>query len=204
MFQFIRNLIKGTASDFPCKTQGKVNILEKNGGKIIVHPTVFLNSLQEGYHVGMPFETTLITDKPGALIQVGENCRIHGSYIHAWHRITIGRNVLIAAGTNIIDANGHSGNIRYARFREYFQDTPKEISIGDYVWIGMNCMILKGVTIGECAIIAAGSVVKETIPAFSVVEGNPAKVVHTFNSKEALDSAYPLDKLASEEGFFSY
>ena len=111
---------------------------------------------------------------------------------------------MIAAGTNIVDSNGHSTNIRYARFRRNFRDKPKPIYIADFVWIGMNCSILKGVEIGECAIISAGSVVKESVPPFSVVEGNPAKVIHVYDSEEALEETYPLEKLALEEGYYNY
>ena len=53
----------------------------------------------------------------------------------------------------------------------------KPITIKDKVWIGMNVIILKGVTIGEGAVIGAGSVVTQDVPAWSVVAGNPAKVV---------------------------
>lgn len=187
-----------------CQIQGKVNLLEKNGGIIEVHPSVLLNSMQEGYHVGMPFETTLLADAEGAIICIGENSRIHGTYIHAWKRVEIGRNVLIAAGTSIVDSNGHSSNVRYARYRQNFKDTPQDVVIRDYVWIGMNCSILKGVTIGECAVVSAGSVVKESIPAFAVVEGNPAKVVCQLDPKEALEENYPLDKLRKEDGFYCY
>lgn len=186
------------------ESHGRINCIEKNGGRIEIHPSVILNSKQEGYHVGMPFEATLLADAPGALIQVGEGCRIHGAYIHAWDKVIIGRNVLIAAGTNIIDSNGHSANIRYARFRPNFKDQPKEIKIGDFAWLGMNSTILKGVEIGECAIVTAGSVVKESVPAFSIVEGNPARVVHVFSPDEALPEDYPQSLLSKEKYFFVY
>lgn len=55
----------------------------------------------------------------------------------------------------------------------------KPIKICDDAWIGMNCIILKGVTIGEGAIVGAGSVVTKDVPAWTVVAGNPAKVVKT-------------------------
>ena len=51
------------------------------------------------------------------------------------------------------------------------------ITICDDAWIGMNCIILKGVTIGEGAIVGAGSVVTKDVPAWTVVAGNPARVV---------------------------
>ena len=57
----------------------------------------------------------------------------------------------------------------------------KPIKICDDAWIGMNCIILKGVTIGEGAIVGAGSVVTKDVPAWTVVAGNPAKVVKTLS-----------------------
>jgi len=52
-----------------------------------------------------------------------------------------------------------------------------KISIHDNVWIGFNSIILKGVTIGENAIIGAGSVVREDIPANCVASGNPCRII---------------------------
>jgi acetyltransferase-like isoleucine patch superfamily enzyme len=68
----------------------------------------------------------------------------------------------------------------------------------------MNCSILKGVEIGECSIISAGSVVKDSVPAFCTAEGNPAKIVRRFNSEDALEVGCPLEMLSSEDGFFVY
>jgi acetyltransferase-like isoleucine patch superfamily enzyme len=192
------------APNFPCRVQGPVHLVARNGGALDIHPTVLLNSLRDGYHVGMPFDTTLIADRAGAVIRIGEGCRIHGSYIHAWEHVLIGKSVLIAAGTNIVDSNGHSGAVRHARFRQHFQDRPKGIRIGDYAWIGMNATILKGSDIGECAIVAAGSVVRGVVPPFSVVEGNPARVVRQFDPADALEASHPMDELRHEDGFFSY
>ncbi len=186
------------------RTRGEVTVVTKNGGTVEVHPTALLNSLPTGYHVGMPFKTALLVDRPGAFIRIGAECRIHGSYIHAWKGITIGRGVLIAAGTNIVDAHGHSTDVRYARFRRYFHDRPEEIRIDDYAWIGMNCTILKGVHVGECAIVASGSVVREDVPAFAVVEGVPARVVRRLNPGDALPESYPLEELSREDGYYEY
>lgn len=55
--------------------------------------------------------------------------------------------------------------------------TPKQVKIGKNVWIGANCTILPGVTIGDNSVIGAGSVVVKNIPANSIAVGNPAKII---------------------------
>jgi acetyltransferase-like isoleucine patch superfamily enzyme len=57
----------------------------------------------------------------------------------------------------------------------------KQITIEDDVWIGANCVITAGVTIGKHAIVGAGSVVTKDIPQFSVAVGNPARVIKKYN-----------------------
>lgn len=58
-----------------------------------------------------------------------------------------------------------------------FRESDKPIAIGNGVWIGMRCLILDGVTIGDGAIVAAGAVVTKDVPPFAVVGGIPAKVL---------------------------
>src|SRR5205809_838616 len=71
----------------------------------------------------------------------------------------------------------------------YFKDRPARpklktapVKIANNVWIGMNAVILKGVTIGENSVVAAGSVVTKSIPPNTVVAGNPAIVVKQFQA----------------------
>jgi len=61
------------------------------------------------------------------------------------------------------------------------QVNTKQITIEDNVWVGANCTITAGVTIGRHAIIGAGSVVTKNIPAYSVAVGNPARVIKKYN-----------------------
>jgi len=56
-----------------------------------------------------------------------------------------------------------------------------EIVIEDDVWIGANCVVLAGVTIGKHSVIAAGSIVTKSIPPFAVAVGNPAKIIKKYN-----------------------
>lgn len=122
----------------------------------------------------MAFPTTLLIDKKNAKIEIGANTRINGAYIHAQKSIRIGKNCVIASGVNIMDSNGH---ILYSDNRTIGRDSPKEITIGDNVWLGLNAIILKGTYIGDNCVIAAGSVVKGSFPPNSLIIGNPGKVV---------------------------
>lgn len=152
-------------------------VLASSGASIIVGEHVYLRSDPNGYHTGMPFPASLIADRKGACITIGDNCRLNGSYVHAQSSISIGDNCVIAAGVNIIDANGHqviSAN------RTIGRDDPKPIRIGNNVWIGVNALILKGANIGDNSIVSAGSVVGGgDYPRNSLIQGNPAKVVAT-------------------------
>lgn len=153
---------------------GKSNLICIRGAEIRLGESVTLNSKQLGYHGGMPCRTTLIADKKGARIHVGSGCRINGAYIHACKSVSIGNNCVIASGVNILDSNGHeliSGN------RTSGTDIPKEIEIGNNVWVCMNAIILKGTRIGDNCVIGANSVVKGFFPANAVIQGNPAQIV---------------------------
>ena len=149
-----------------------------NGGRVCIESNVLLRGRKNGYHAGMPFGTTLLSDASGSLINVGNNCRINGAYIHAQKKITIGNSCVIASGVNIIDSNGH---VLFSNDRTIGRDEPKEIVIGNNVWIGLNCIILKGTNIGDNSVVAAGSVVKGDFPANSLIQGNPAVVMKTLN-----------------------
>ena len=129
----------------------------------------------------------------GGEIQIGERCFV-GEYTKIWsgNRITIGHDVLISDNVHIVDTNSHEMN-HIERAEGYlniinFGHTDKQtnintapITIGNYAWINFNSIILKGVTIGEGAIVAAGSVVTKDVPPFALVGGNPAKVIKYLN-----------------------
>lgn len=141
---------------------------------IFLGENVILNSSNRTYHVNMFTRVKLMCDKPNASISVGNNTRIHGSCIHAFEKIEIGENCLIAANCQIFDSNGHSTKIS---LRHSNQGNSKPIKIGNNVWIGTGCVILPGTMIGNGSIIAAGSVVLGEIPEHTIFGGNPAKLL---------------------------
>ena len=89
--------------------------------------------------------------------------------------VTIGDRVLVGYRTQILSANHEipSGMERVFDAGHEF----KPITIGDDVWIGANCVILPGISVGEGAIVGAGSVVTKDVAAFAVVGGVPAKII---------------------------
>jgi acetyltransferase-like isoleucine patch superfamily enzyme len=107
----------------------------------------------------------------------------------AEHRIEIGSHCLISWNVGIADSDFHplepAQRLVDARaLAPFYRDRPARptlrtapVSIADNVWIGMNAVILKGVSVGENSVVAAGSVVTKPVPANVVVAGNPAVVV---------------------------
>lgn len=83
---------------------------------------------------------------------------------------------MIAAGTKISDSNGHPINpISRLNHLPPEEESIHPVIIQDNVWIGQDCFIFPGVTIGEGSVISARSVVRSNIPSYTIVSGNPAK-----------------------------
>lgn len=108
----------------------------------------------------------------GAKLNLGSGFFNSNIKIRCHERIEIGENVAISHDVTIMDSDAHEG------LWEGYEKT-KPIKIGNHVWIGTRVTILKGVTIGDNAIIAAGSVVTKDIPNNTIVAGVPAKVIKT-------------------------
>lgn len=105
-----------------------------------------------------------------ATLSIGTGYMSFDSIIRCSEKITIGNGVFIAEGVLIRDSDGHS-----IISEPHKNKAP--IVIGNHVWIGSRATILKGVTIGDGAIIAAGAVVTKDVPPKTLVGGVPAKVI---------------------------
>lgn len=119
--------------------------------------------------IGINRPCSISTNTEKARILIGENCGFSGSVIGAFTYIEIGNNVRCGANTLITDSDWHSDD---PRSRE-----SKEIIIGNNVWLGVNVVVLKGVTIGENTLIGANSLVTKSIPANVIAAGNPCKIL---------------------------
>jgi acetyltransferase-like isoleucine patch superfamily enzyme len=106
-------------------------------------------------------------------IELGGNTFIAGKMmLISKASVKIGRDCAIAWGVTVSDHDFHK---LYKDGVQKVETAP--IVIGNSVWIGMNATILKGVTIGDGAVVAAGSVVTRDVPTRAVVGGNPAKII---------------------------
>ena len=127
-----------------------------------------------GDNTRIGYSTQLMTY--GGNIKIGSECVINQNCILYGHGgLEIGNNVIIAAHTIIIPANHNYGNIEKPIM--YQGESRKGIKIESNVWIGANCVILDGVTIGSGSVIGAGSVVAKSIAKNSIAVGNPANVI---------------------------
>lgn len=125
----------------------------------------------------------------GGEIQIGDWCYLgEGARLWSAAGITIGDRVLISHDVELHDTNAHarSASERYVQFRELLATghqralpnvARKAVVIGNDVWIGFRSVVLKGVVIGDGAIVAANSLVLDDVPPWTVVAGAPAQVV---------------------------
>src|ERR1700712_1653640 len=91
-----------------------------------------------------------------------------GSEFNAIESIRIGQNCLIASGSRFID---HNHGTELGTPMKLQPEVSAAIVVGSDVWIGANCVVLKGVTIGDGAIVAAGSIVTKSVEAYTIVGG---------------------------------
>lgn len=109
----------------------------------------------------------------GTLV-VRNGTMIHApTYIFVARRVEIGERCLLARGITIMDSDWHKLAIGDEKPKERIE----EVIIKDHCWIGQNAMILKGITIGEGAIVGANSVVTRDVEPRTMVVGNPARVI---------------------------
>lgn len=94
-----------------------------------------------------------------------------GTYFQAFGKINIGRGSYIAQNVGIITANHNLHDLD-------LHSQPRDVNIGEKCWIGMNSVVLPGVTLGPHTIVGAGSVVTKSFPKGNcVIAGNPAKII---------------------------
>lgn len=162
-------------------------------GAATIHNNRERSAIQVGANTHIKGE--LLTFAHGGEIAIGEYCYI-GEQSHIWsaRKINIGNRVLISHNVNIFDSLTHPVNPdeRHQHYLEIITRGHPErlnleeapVQIDDDAWIGCQAIILRGVTIGKGAIVAAGAIVTKDVPPLCIVAGNPACVVRYLEPHE--------------------
>lgn len=155
------------------KFRGKIYYF--GNGKLDIGANTVINSGRISNPVGGCQTTFYIINN--AQVKIGENCGISNSTICAAKGIVIGNRSIIGGNCCLYDTDFHSIDYLERRNKPDKGIKTASICIGEDVFIGANSMILKGITIGDRSIVAAGSVVTRDIPADQLWGGNPAKKI---------------------------
>ncbi len=142
---------------------------------------------------GSIFLGSITCQRKEAAVAIGSNTSFSASLIDCAERVEIGDDTMISWGCVITDHDSHS--LRWSERsndvrgtlqgkKDWSHVAVKPVVIGSKCWIGMHVLILKGVTIGEGAVVAAGAVVTRDVPAWTIVGGNPARVIRAIPGEE--------------------
>ena len=143
-------------------------------GWILAYNKTKFNSIGKNTAISYKCHFTYATISIGDFSYIGPYCifqSVHGE-------IEIGNHVMFGPGVHI-----HGGNHVTNKIGFFMNTVTKEagsdgkVIIEDDVWVGANAIILKGVTIGEGAVVAAGSIVIKNVQPYSIVAGSPAKII---------------------------
>lgn len=154
---------------------GRIHIAKfADGGTIRIGRNVVINSSFEANPVG-GFRTVFLIKGPEALIEIDDDAGMSNAMIAAYEHVYIGKNVNLGAGCKIMDTDFHSLDLDERLRNVNIPHRPVRIEAGAF--IGTEAIILKGVTVGEASVVAAGAVVAKSIPAGEIWGGNPAKFI---------------------------
>lgn len=169
--------MKGIAYGDDCLFYGRPTLRCHEGSQIILGNGIRVDSRPRANPVGNPISSQLMTMAPGALLKLEDEVGISSTAISASASVTIGRKTIIGAGCVIFDSDIHVPDHENGGWGTDPAATARPIVIGSEVFIGTRCIIMKGVTIGDRAIVAAGAVVTKDVPPGYIVGGNPARVI---------------------------
>lgn len=150
-----------------------------NGSSIIIGDNCQFRSGALTNLFGINHPCILSTHNSGAVINIGSGSGFSGTTIGCAENIEIGKDVLVGANSVITDFDWHSMD---PMNRNDGPKTARKVVIGDRVWIGANCLVLKGVIIGENTVVGAGSIVTTDLPANMICAGNPCKPIRALKT----------------------
>ncbi|MDP2723610.1 MAG: acyltransferase [Bacteroidales bacterium] len=175
-------------------------LMPKNQARPRLWVTLFINPFKHHKGKGSLIRHSVRMDvMPFNYFSLGDNSTIEdfSTINNGVGDVTIGNNVRIGLSNTLIGPITIGNDIMFAQnivlsgLNHGYEDislpisdqpvTTKPIIIQDEVWIGANAVITAGVTVGKHSIVAAGSVVVKSVPPYSIVGGNPAKLLKQYN-----------------------
>lgn len=183
---FNRLYFRLKGGDFGTNLDVKARVYVSGPGRIIIGDDFRCSSGADINPLCRNLRAAFHTVTPKSKIVIGDRVGMSSPCIWAKDCITIGNDVQIGGDCLILDNDAHPHDYIQRRrgyteeigVDNYLKTIPTApITIGNDVWIGTRCIILKGVSIGERSIIAAGSVVVSDIPADCIAGGNPCKII---------------------------
>lgn len=158
----------------PAQFYGLARFIRHPQGRMLLGRDLVFRSAASSNTIGLN-RRCFFSVTAGATLQIGDGCGFSGTVIAAQQQITLGDGVMCGANVTITDADRHPLDALARQLGEAGACAP--VVIGDQVWLGMNVVVLKGVTIGAGAVIAANSLVVSDIPSGCLAAGQPAKVL---------------------------
>lgn len=157
-------------------TNGIPFISVVRGGQCSIGNNFKMNNTIAANPIGRIQKCSLFVDKNG-ILKIGDTVAISYTAIYCSHQITIQDNVMIGGGTCIYDTDFHPLTLEDRLNNNDEKTASGAVIIEENAFIGANCTILKGVTIGNNSIVGACSVVTKSIPPNEIWAGNPAKFI---------------------------
>ena len=139
---------------------GALSFLVAERGTIEVGPGVWLRTELAPIHLAA---------YDGGTLAIGPEAVLSGCQLSATRSLVLGRRAWVGPGTRILDSS-HDLDAERLEF-----DAPAPIAIGDCAWVAADCTVMKGVSIGEHAVVGAHSVVTRDVPPHTLAFGNPAE-----------------------------
>ena len=141
----------------------------------LIDPSTSINNVELGKDVKIAKRCSIFGSDSQKL-RIGDNSYIGmNAFINGYlDSLVIGRHVSIAQNVCIMTDSGPNASIEMQKF---FPLEKGPVQIGDHSWIGANSIILPNSNLGEFCVVAANSLVKGNFPSYSMIGGNPAKII---------------------------
>ena len=152
------------------------------GNNVEIDPSSSINNVNIGDNVKIAKRCSIYGSERNPL-QIGANTYIGmNTLINGFNApVYIGENVSIAQNVNIMADSGPNAS---PGLQKLFPIEKGPVNIGANCWIGANVIIMPNVALGEYCIVAANSFVNKSFPSFSILGGNPSRLIRTFTDSE--------------------